>query len=158
MQAGVRGPRHHGPQENRLEEAAVIAVGIMGEVPVGLSEGGHDLRHLDAEHAVGVGERGAVRALVPLVTLGRMGPDLDAATGNGGSVDRAARFDRIGARYTPVEPSTARVQGRCERYRGDRHDPERSGGLCRGGAGGGHGRATFERPHGLPGSSVRRRP
>src|SRR6056297_306814 len=76
LEAGVARAWHHGAEEHRLEVAAVI-----GEMAVGLAEGGHDLRHFEPEHAVFIGERRAVAVRIAFVPFGGMGPDLDALTG-----------------------------------------------------------------------------
>ena len=56
---------------------------------MGLAEGRHDLRHLEPKRAVFVGEGGAVAVQVTLMTLGRVGPDLDALARKGRTVRRA---------------------------------------------------------------------
>ena len=60
-------------------KAALIMGRIIGEMAMGLAEGRHDLRHFQAELAIGVGECRAVAAFIALVALGGVGPDLDAA-------------------------------------------------------------------------------
>ena len=45
---------------------------------MGLSEGGNDLGHLEAEFAPCIAERCAVAVPVAFMPFGRMGPDLDA--------------------------------------------------------------------------------
>ncbi len=76
LEAGIARTGYDGAQKDGLEIAAVI-----GQVTVGLAKGGHDLRHLQPEHAVGVGEGGAVALRVAFVALGGMGSDLDALSG-----------------------------------------------------------------------------
>src|SRR5688572_8739848 len=51
-----------------------------------LAEDGNDLRHLETERPVLVGERGAVTLRLVLLPLGRVRPDLDALPGERGSV------------------------------------------------------------------------
>lgn len=84
-EARVAGARHHGAEEHGLEAVAIV-FGVVGEVPVRLAEGGDDLRHLQPEHALGVGERGAVALRVALVALGGVRPDLDADAGERSTV------------------------------------------------------------------------
>src|SRR5581483_4642970 len=55
FQAGLLGAPHHRPQEDGFEFTAVI-----GEVTMRLAEERNDLRHLEAERPVLVGERGAM--------------------------------------------------------------------------------------------------
>src|SRR4051794_38209010 len=55
LHAGLLGASHHRPQEHGFEFTAVIS-----EVTVRLAEDRNNLRHLEPERAVLVGERGAV--------------------------------------------------------------------------------------------------
>src|SRR5262245_48220482 len=55
-----------------------------------LAEGRDDLRHLEAEGPVRVGERGSMALRVRLVSLGGMRPDLDALAREGRPVAGAA--------------------------------------------------------------------
>ena len=57
---------------------------------VRLAEDRNDLRHLETELAVLVGERGAMTLRLVLLPLGRVRPDLDALPGERSSVARAA--------------------------------------------------------------------
>ncbi len=77
---------HHGAQEDGLEAAAVEA-----RWPWGWPKIGHDLRHLEPEAAVLVGERGAVALRLMLLTFRRMRPDLDALARKRCSVAGGAR-------------------------------------------------------------------
>ena len=92
----------NGAQKHRLEHTTVI-----GEMAMRLAEGGDDLRHLQTEHAVRVGERGPVTALVALVSFGRVRPDLDALPGKRRPIAGTAH----GARH-PEAPATDPVHDR----------------------------------------------
>src|SRR5215475_14511948 len=85
FQAGLLGALHHGTQEDRLELAAVI-----GEVAMRLAEDRNDLRHLETERSVLVGERGAVALRLVLLPFHRVRPDLDALSGERSPVAGAA--------------------------------------------------------------------
>ena len=63
LQAGFLRAAHHGTQEDGFELAAVI-----GEMAMRLAEHGNDLRHLQTEFAVLVGERRAVALRLMLLT------------------------------------------------------------------------------------------
>ncbi|KKL79792.1 hypothetical protein LCGC14_2011260 [marine sediment metagenome] len=76
LEAAIPGACHHRPQENGFELCAV-----MGEMAMGLPEGRHDLRHLEAEYTVGIGQGRAMALGVALMPFGCMGPDLDALIG-----------------------------------------------------------------------------
>src|SRR5215217_6391988 len=76
LQAGFLCAPHHGTQKDGFELTAVI-----GEVPMGLAEDGNDLRHLETEYPVLVGERGAMTLRLVLLPFGRVRPDLDALPG-----------------------------------------------------------------------------
>src|SRR5262245_39544023 len=82
---GVSRARHQGTQKDGLESTAVI-----GEVTMRLAKGGNDLRHLETEHTVRVGERGPMTMRVSLVPFGRVRPDLNALPRERGSVAGAA--------------------------------------------------------------------
>src|ERR1700712_2246298 len=73
LQAGLFGTAHHRTQKDSFEFAAVI-----GEVTMGLAKDGNDLRHLETELAVLVGERGPVTLRLVLLSFGRVRPNLDA--------------------------------------------------------------------------------
>jgi hypothetical protein len=75
-QAGIARAGHDGAQEHRLEVQVVIRR-IVGQMPVRLAEGRHDLRHVHHELSVRVGESRAMAALVALIAFGRVRPDLD---------------------------------------------------------------------------------
>src|SRR4051794_32986627 len=76
---------HHGTQKHGLELAAVI-----GKVPMRLAEEGNDLRHLETELAVLVGERGTVALRFVLLPFGCVRPNLDALLGERSPVARTA--------------------------------------------------------------------
>src|SRR5262245_53116672 len=73
LQARVFCAAHHGTQKDGFEFTAII-----GEVTVRLAKDRNDLRHLEAELAVLVGERGAMTLRFVLLPFGRVRPDLDA--------------------------------------------------------------------------------
>src|SRR3954463_3384808 len=58
LEAGLFGAAHHGTQKDGFEFATVI-----GEMTMRLAEDRNDLRHLETEHPVLVGERGPMTAL-----------------------------------------------------------------------------------------------
>src|SRR3954469_9232528 len=76
LEAGLFCAPHHGTQEDGFEFTAVI-----GEVTMRLAEDRNDLRHLQTECAVLVGERRPMTALVFLPPFGRVRPNLDALPG-----------------------------------------------------------------------------
>src|SRR4051794_8647196 len=76
LQAGLLCAAHHGTQEHGFEFAAVI-----GEMTMRLAEDRNDLRHLETELAVLVGERGAMTLRLVLLAFGGVRPDLDALPG-----------------------------------------------------------------------------
>src|SRR3954466_13297204 len=94
LEAGLLGAAHHRPQEDGFEFTAVI-----GEVTVRLAEDRNDLRHLEPELAVLVGERGAMTLRLVLLPLGRVRPDLDALPGK--------RRPVAGAEHGPAHPEAA---------------------------------------------------
>src|SRR3954454_399221 len=85
FQAGFLGALHHRPQEHGFEFTAVI-----GEVAMRLAKDRDDLRHLETEHAVLVGERRAMALRFMLLTFDRMRPDVDALPGQRRAVAGAA--------------------------------------------------------------------
>src|ERR1700731_2392029 len=85
LQAGLLCAPHHRTQEDGFEFAAVV-----GEVAVRLAKQGNDLRHLEAERPVLVGERGAMTLRLMLLPFSRVRPDLDALVGEGSPVACAA--------------------------------------------------------------------
>src|ERR1700709_2177979 len=76
LQAGLFCAPHHGTQKDGLEFTAVI-----GEVTVRLAKDGNDLRHLETELTILVGERGAMALRLVLLPFGRVRPNLDALPG-----------------------------------------------------------------------------
>src|SRR6185369_7755824 len=76
LQAGILCAPHHGTEKDGFEFTAVI-----GEVPMRLAEYGNDLRHLETERSVLVGERGAMALRFVLLPFGGVRPDLDALPG-----------------------------------------------------------------------------
>src|SRR6478735_8894092 len=91
LQAGFLCAAHHGTQEDGFELTAVIS-----EVPMRLAEDRNDLRHLEAELAVLVGERGAMTLRLVLLPFGGVRPDLDALPGQ--------RSPVAGATYGAAHP------------------------------------------------------
>src|SRR6476646_10518656 len=73
FQAGLLCAPHHGTQKDGFEFTTVI-----GKVTMRLAEDGNDLRHLEPERSVLVGERGAMTLRLVLLPFGRVRPDLDA--------------------------------------------------------------------------------
>src|SRR3954468_20273071 len=73
LEAGFLCAPHHRPQKDGFELTAVIS-----EMAMRLAEDGNDLRHLEPELAVLVGERGAMALRLVLLSLGGVRPDLDA--------------------------------------------------------------------------------
>src|SRR3954451_23466377 len=85
LETGLLGAPHHRAQEHGFEFAAVI-----GEVAVRLAEDRDDLRHLETELAVLVGQRGAMALRLMLLAFGGVRPDLDALPGQRRPVPGAA--------------------------------------------------------------------
>src|SRR5438128_4058880 len=85
LQAGLFCASHDGTQKHGFEFTAVI-----GEVTMRLAEDRNDLRHLETELAVLVGERGAMTLRLVLLPFGGVRPDLDALPGKRRPVARAA--------------------------------------------------------------------
>src|SRR5215510_2696551 len=85
FQAGLFRAPHHGTQKDGFEFTAVI-----GEVTMRLAKDGNDLRHLEPERPVLVGERGAMTLRLVLLPFDRVRPDLDALPGKRSPVARAA--------------------------------------------------------------------
>src|SRR3954466_13125559 len=85
LEAGVFCAAHHRPQKHGFEFPAVI-----GEVTMRLAEDRNDLRHLETELAVLVGQRGAMTLRLVLLAFGGVRPDLDALPGQRSAVARAA--------------------------------------------------------------------
>src|SRR3954471_9647086 len=76
LEAGLLGAPHHRAQKHGFEFAAVI-----GEVAMRLTEDRNDLRHLETERAVLVGQRGAMTLRLVLLPFDGVRPDLDALSG-----------------------------------------------------------------------------
>src|SRR5258708_6392399 len=76
---------HHGTEKDGFELTAVI-----GQMPMGLAEDGNDLRHLETDLTVLVGERGSMTLRLVLLPFGRVRPNLDALPGERSSVACAA--------------------------------------------------------------------
>src|SRR3954465_12546187 len=94
LQAGFLRTAHHGTQEDGFEFTAVI-----GEMAMRLAEDRNDLRHLETELAILVGERGAVALRLVLLPFGGVRPDLDALPGKRRAV--------AGAAHGTAHPETA---------------------------------------------------
>src|SRR4051794_1790683 len=94
LQAGLLCAPHHRTQEHGFEFAAVVS-----EVAVRLAEDRDDLRHLETERAVLVGERGAMTLRLVLLAFGGVRPDLDALPGE--------RRPVAGAAHGPAHPEAA---------------------------------------------------
>src|ERR1041384_2010036 len=84
LQAGLLGALHHGTQKDGFEFAAII-----GKVTVRLPKDWNDLRHLETERTVLVGERCPMTLRLVLLPFGGVRPDLDALPGKRGSIARA---------------------------------------------------------------------
>src|SRR5215470_9791466 len=139
LQAGILCAPHHRPQKDGFEFIAVI-----GEVTMRLAKDGNDLRYLETERPVLVGERGSMTLRLVLPTFGRMRPNLDALSGkrspvagaaHGATHPEAAFADPIhdrSALAVVVRPAPHRI-GRCEAFRaGGQQEPGNSG--CQDGA------------------------
>src|SRR6478752_7725063 len=85
LEAGLFCASHHGTQKDGLELTAVI-----GEVAVRLAEDRNDLRHLETELTVLVGERGSMTLRLVFLPFGRVRPNLDALPGERSPVACAA--------------------------------------------------------------------
>src|SRR5437660_10551836 len=85
LEAGVFGAAHHRTQKHGFEFAAVI-----GEMTMRLAEDRDDLRHLEAERTVLVGQRGAMALRLMLLHFVRVRPDPDAFAGERRDVPRLA--------------------------------------------------------------------
>src|SRR3954463_4396146 len=73
LQALVFGAPHHRTEKDRFEFAAVV-----GEMTMRLAEDRNDLRHLETESAVLVGERSAMTLRLMFLPFGRVRPNLNA--------------------------------------------------------------------------------
>src|SRR5262245_22876501 len=149
LQALVFRAPHHGTQEDCLEFTAVI-----GEVTMRLAKDGNNLRHLETELTVLVGERGSMTLRFVLLPLGRVRPDLDALPGKrspvacaayGATHPEATLADPIHDRCAlavVVGPARHR-RGRCEALRaGGQQEPGNPG--CHNGAASGEEVAAVE--------------
>ena len=85
LQAGLFCAPHHGTEKDGFEFTTVI-----GEVTMRLAKDGNDLRHLETEHPVLVGERGPIILRFMLLPFGRVRRDLDALPGKRSPVACAA--------------------------------------------------------------------
>src|SRR5262245_8668331 len=85
LEAGLFCASHHGTQKDGFEFTAVI-----GEVAVRLAKDRNDLRHLQPELAVLVGERGPMTLRLVLLPFGRVRPNLNALPGKRSPVACAA--------------------------------------------------------------------
>src|SRR5262245_9717527 len=94
LEARVFCAAHHGTQEDGFKFTAII-----GEVTVRLAKDRNDLRHLEPELAVLVGERGPMTLRLVLLPFGRVRPNLDALPGKRSPVACAA--------YGATHPETA---------------------------------------------------
>src|SRR6476620_607441 len=85
LQAGFFCAPHHGTQKDGFEFTAVI-----GEVTMRLAKDGDNLRHLETERPVLVGERGSMTLRLVLLSFGRVRPNRDALPGERSPVACAA--------------------------------------------------------------------
>src|ERR1043166_7141587 len=85
LEAGVFCAPHHRTQKDGFEFAAVI-----GEMTVRLAEDRNDLRYLEPERAVLVGQCGAMTLRLVLLAFDGVRPDLDALPGQRRPVAGAA--------------------------------------------------------------------
>src|SRR5215207_8136179 len=126
LQAGFLCAPHDGPQKDGFELTTVI-----GEMTMRLAEDGNDLRYLETEHPVLVGERGAMTLRLVLLPLGRVRPDLDALPGKRSSVAGTAH-SATHPEATLADPIHDRralaVVVRPARHRSGRREALRAGG------------------------------
>src|SRR6201991_3472975 len=85
LQAGLFCAPHHGTQKDGFEFTAVI-----GEVTMRLAKDRNNLRHLETELTVLVGERGAMTLRLVLLPFSCVRPNLDALPGKRSPVACAA--------------------------------------------------------------------
>src|SRR5262245_49121293 len=163
LEARIFCASHHGTQKDGFEFTAVI-----GEVTVRLAEDGNDLRHLETELAVLVGERGPMTLRLVLLPFDRVCPNLDALSGKRSPVARAAYgaahpeatlADPLHDRRTlvgvvVVGPARHR-RGRCEALCARRHQEPGNPG-CQNGAAGREEVAAVEYDDGHVSSSCNR--
>ena len=140
---------HHRTEKDGFEFTAVI-----GEVTMRLAKDGNDLRHLETELTVLVGERGAVTLRLVLLPFGRVRPNLDALPGKRSPVACAA-YGATHPEATLADPLHDRRalavvigparhrSGRCEALRvGGQQEPGNPG--CQDGAASGEEVAAVE--------------
>src|ERR1041385_3087345 len=141
LEAGLPCAAHHRTQKHGFEFAAVI-----GEMTMRLAEDRDDLRHLETELAILVGQRGAMTLRLVLLAFGGVRPDLDALPGKRSAVAGASHgaahpetaladplHDRR-ALAVIVRPARHRL-GRCETARAGRQQQPGSSGCQNGAAG-----------------------
>src|SRR6478609_9210437 len=160
LEAGLFCASHHGAQKDSFEFTAVIS-----EVTVRLAKDRNDLRHLEPELAVLVGERGPMTLRLVLLPFGRVRPNLDALPGErrpvacaayGAAHPEAALADPVhDRRDLPVIVRATRHRlGRCEAFgTGRQQEPGHPGRQDR--AAGGEEIASVEYDHGHVSSSSR---
>src|SRR6478672_9524479 len=85
LQAGLFCAPHHGTEKDGFEFTTVI-----GKVAMRLAKDRNDLRHLETEHPVLVGERRPMTLRFVLLPFGRVRPNLDALPGERSPVACAA--------------------------------------------------------------------
>src|SRR5215510_2014455 len=126
FQAGLFRAPHHGTQKDGFEFTAVI-----GEVTMRLAEDGNNLRHLETELTVLVGEGGSMTLRLVLLPFGRVRPNLDALPGKRSPVACAA-YGAAHPEPTLADPSHDRrafaIVVRSARHRRGRCDALRAGG------------------------------
>src|SRR5215213_418006 len=162
LQALILGAAHHRTEKDGFEFTAVV-----GEMTMRLAEDRNDLRHLETEPAVLVGERGAMTLRLMFLPFRRVRPDLDAlaaercavaGAAHGAAHPEAALADPIDDRRALaviVRPARHR-SGRCDALReSGRQEPGNAG--CQDGAAGGKKVATVEDQGRHVSSSLRRR-
>src|SRR5215211_3099273 len=96
LQALILGATHHRTEKDGLEFTAVV-----GEMTMRLAEDRDNLRHLETELAVRVGERSAMTLRLMLLPIGRVRPNLDALP--------AQRSAVAGAAHGAAHPEAAAV-------------------------------------------------
>src|SRR5829696_7430848 len=85
LQALILGAAHHRTEKDGFEFTAVV-----GEMTMRLVEDRNDLRHLETESAVVVGERGAMTLRLMFLPFRRVRPNLDALAAQRSAVACAA--------------------------------------------------------------------
>src|SRR3954464_8305957 len=153
--------------QHRTEKDGFKVTAVVGEMTMRLAEDRNDLRHLETEPAVLVGERRAMTLRLMFLPFRRVRPDLDAlaaercavaGAAHGAAHPEAALADPIDDRRALaviVRPARHR-SGRCDALReSGRQEPGNPG--CQDGAAGGKKVATVEHQDRLVLSSLRRR-